>query len=224
MSLDIEYIDEPFNISELPLTKVYVLDNWLSPELHHHFDTMISDHQIWSKTNQVGSRHPNGLPHHSLWGASFYRDNFKPDTSCSEGDLSFVRFLIRRLETEFGFEWVRFQYAGLNSQTMGQHGTTHSDCQDDDDWNISFLYYTNKYWNPHWGGDLRFYDEHQQGLDGRQEHIEEHQIGSVEFKPNRLLMFDGRIPHGADAPNDNARYMDRKSLVVRGDEVRLCLQ
>ena len=34
-------------------------------------------------------------------------------------------------------------------------------------------------------------------------------------------MFDGRIPHGADAPNQSARYMDRKSLVVRGDEVEL---
>ena len=34
-------------------------------------------------------------------------------------------------------------------------------------------------------------------------------------------MFDGRISHGADAPNPSARYMDRRSLVVRGDEVRL---
>ena len=34
-------------------------------------------------------------------------------------------------------------------------------------------------------------------------------------------MFDGRRPHGADAPNSRARYMDRKSLVIRGDEVEL---
>ena len=39
--------------------------------------------------------------------------------------------------------------------------------------------------------------------------------------PNRLLMFDGRIPHGADAPNERARYADRKSIVLRGDEVEL---
>ena len=41
------------------------------------------------------------------------------------------------------------------------------------------------------------------------------------FKPNRLLMFDGRIPHGADAPSPKARYIDRKSVVLRGDEIRL---
>jgi hypothetical protein len=34
-------------------------------------------------------------------------------------------------------------------------------------------------------------------------------------------MFDGRIPHGADAPEPSSRYMDRRSLVIRGDEVRL---
>jgi hypothetical protein len=61
----------------------------------------------------------------------------------------------------------------------------------------------------------------QQGLDGRQEHIDNHQIAEVEFKPNRLIIFDGRIPHGADAPTPSARYIDRRSLVLRGDEVRL---
>ena len=61
----------------------------------------------------------------------------------------------------------------------------------------------------------------QQGLQGRDEHIENHQIAEVEFVPNRLVMFDGRIPHGADSPTQQARYMDRRSIVVRGDEVKL---
>ena len=47
------------------------------------------------------------------------------------------------------------------------------------------------------------------------------EIGSVDFKPNRLLMFDGRIQHGAEAPSSDARYIDRRSLVVRGDEIEL---
>ena len=133
----------------------------------------------------------------------------------------FTRYLDRRLQTEFGFKWVRFQYAGLNSQTQGLQGTTHKDCDLDDEWNLSFLYYPNKFWNESWGGALRQYDKEQQGLDGRDEHIKNHQIGEIEFKPNRLIMFDGRIPHGADAPDPSARYMDRRSLVIRGDEVRL---
>jgi hypothetical protein len=111
---------------------------------------------------------------------------------------------------------------GTNSQTQGLEGTTHADCQKDDEWNLSFLYYYNSYWNEEWGGDLRFYDDvPQHGRMGREEHIKNHQIGSVEFVPNRLIMFDGRIPHGADAPNSKARYMDRRSIVLRGDEVQL---
>jgi len=61
----------------------------------------------------------------------------------------------------------------------------------------------------------------QQGLAGRADHIKNHQVGEIEFKPNRLLIFDGRIPHGADAPTAKARYMDRRSLVIRGDEICL---
>ena len=110
---------------------------------------------------------------------------------------------------------------GVNSQTYGQHGTTHTDCKEEDEWNLSFLYYYNTYWNKEWGGNLRIYDEPQQGLDGRNEHIRNHEIGNIEFVPNRLLMFDGRLPHGADAPTERARYMDRRSIVLRGDEIEL---
>ena len=199
-----------------------MLDNWLSMELHHWFDQWICSKGIWSKTNQVNSNSPTGLPHHSLWGCSFFRSDYEVEQGLENSDTYCVKYLSRRLETEFGFMWNRFQYAGMNSQTMGQEGTTHSDCQDEDEWNISFLYYTNRFWNPHWGGVLRLYDDsYQQGLDGRKEHIKNHQIAEIDFKPNRLLMFDGRIPHGADAPHPKARYIDRRSMVIRGDEVRI---
>ena len=132
-----------------------------------------------------------------------------------------AKWLNRKIMTDFGFKWVRFQYMGTNSQTYCQLGTTHHDCDEQDEFNLSFLYYYNTFWNKEWGGTLRFYDASQQGLIGRDEHIVNHQIAEVDFKPNRLLMFDGRIPHGADAPNERARYADRKSIVLRGDEVEL---
>ena len=219
--MEIVHLDEPFKIQDLPLTKVYVLDNWLAQPLNHHYDSWISRNNIWSKTNQVESGSSTGLPHHRFWGATFFRHNYAIDRDTKVEETWFTRYLDRRLQTEFGFKWVRFQYAGLNSQTVGLQGTTHSDCDKDDAWNLSFLYYPNRFWNPAWGGRLRFYDSPQQGLDGRDEHIKNHQIGEVDFKPNRLIMFDGRIPHGADAPEESARYMDRRSLVIRGDEVRL---
>ena len=219
--MEIVYLNEPFKIQELPLTKVYVLDDWLAQPLHHFYDEQISEKNIWSKTNQVGSGSSTGLPHHSFWGATFFRNDYKVDSDVDESTTWFTRYLDRRLQTEFGFKWVRFQYAGLNSQTVGLQGTTHEDCRKEDEWNLSFLYYPNRFWNKSWGGKLRLYDAPQQGLDGRDEHIKNHQIAEIEFKPNRLIMFDGRIPHGADAPEPSARYMDRRSLVIRGDEVRL---
>ena len=215
------FIDEPFKIDDLPLKDIYVLDNWLCSELQQHYDQQLRMTNFWAKTNEVRSGSPTGLPHHSFWGGSLFRKNYATDDDVNPLDVKFTKYLNRRLQTEFGFKWVRFQYAGLNSQTQGLHGTTHSDCKDEDEWNLSFLYYPNTFWNPTWGGALRIYDSPQQGLDGRDDHIKNHQIAEIEFKPNRLIMFDGRIPHGADAPNPSARYMDRRSLVVRGDEVRL---
>ena len=224
MSLEIEYIDKPIKVSKLPLDKVYVIDNYLPTVLWHQIDTLLTNAMIWSKTNSVHGQSRTGLPHHSFWGASFFRGPNKMTEIDNLQVLSLMGAIDSKVQNDFGFRWIRFQYMGLNSQTQGLHGTTHSDCDQEDDYNLSFLYYYNKFWNPHWGGKLRFYDEPQQGLDGRNEHIENHQIGEVDFVPNRLLMFDGRIPHGADAPNERARYADRRSIVLRGDEVELCLQ
>jgi len=229
MSLLVEKVDSPFHIQSLPLDKVYIIDNYLETSIWHWINQRFTSSNIWSKTNQVGSESPTGLPHHSFWGASFFkadRDNKDFGFHNVEGDIDKkdsypAHYLNRRICTDFGFKWKRFQYMGLNSQTMGCHGTTHADCDTNDSWNLSFLYYYNTYWNPEWGGTLRLYDEPQQGLEGRNEHIKNHQIAEVEFVPNRLVMFDGRIPHGADAPNETARYMDRRSIVLRGDEVEI---
>jgi hypothetical protein len=225
MSLEIVEIDKPFAIKDLPLDKVYVIDNYLETSVHHWMNQQCG-RMNWSKSNQVQGDHKNGLPHHELWGGSFYRQEAgRAKIDERETPLSVIhgRYFNRKICTDFQFKWKRFQYMGLNSQTHGQHGTTHADCDKDDSWNLSFLYYYNTFWNPKWGGDLRFYNDEvrQYGLDGRDEHIKQHSIGSVEFKPNRLLIFDGRIPHGADAPHPRARYADRKSIVLRGDEVEL---
>ena len=224
--MKIHYVTEPFKLSEIPLKDVYVFDDFLSSEMHRAIDSHISRSSMWSKTNQVRGDSPTGLSHHQFWGATYFRavgDGSKKttDSDMKPSDSYLAQWFNRKIQTDFGFQWVRFQYMGLNSQTQGLQGTTHADCSPEDEWNLSFLYYTNKFWNKEWGGSLRFYDEMQLGIDGRDEHIKNHQIGEVEFKPNRLLMFDGRIPHGADAPSPKARYMDRKSIVLRGDEIRL---
>lgn len=222
-SLNVNYIEKPFYIEDLPLAEnVYVIDDYLAPNLHRALDYHLQQCS-WQKTNEVkqdggwwSSR--GGLPNHSLWGAAFMGPNG------TDGYLNgpsgypnyIIKWLNRKLQTDFGFKWVRFQYAGANSQLHGQQGTCHSDCQDYDEWNLSFLYYTNQFWNPNWGGRLRFYDTNVKG--GTLKDMDEYEIGAVDFVPNRLLMFDGRIQHGAEAPSEDAKYIDRKSIVIRGDE------
>ena len=224
--IEVVHLDKPFKIKDMPLgNKVYVIDDYLETSIHFWLENMIKRANMWSKSNQVRGESKTGLPHHELWGASFYTGQRK-DGSLVRGDCTGLqvipgKYLNRRICTDFGFKWKRFQYMGMNSQTYGQHGTTHSDCNDENDWNLSFLYYYNTFWNPAWGGDLRIYNSFQWGIEGREEHVRDNQIGSVEFVPNRLLIFDGRIPHGADAPTERARYADRCSIVLRGDEIEL---
>ena len=224
--IEVVHLDKPFKIKDMPLgNKVYVIDDYLETSIHFWLENMIKTANMWSKSNKVRGDSKTGLPHHELWGAAYYVGQRK-DGSLVRGDCTSLqvipgKYLNRRICTDFGFKWKRFQYMGMNSQTYGQHGTTHSDCDDDNDWNLSFLYYYNTFWNPAWGGDLRLYNSFQWGIEGREEHVRDNQIGSVEFVPNRLLIFDGRIPHGADAPTKRARYADRCSIVLRGDEIEL---
>lgn len=225
MKLNIQYLDEPFRISEMPLgNNIYVIDNYLEASLHKAVNKFLSN-CAWQKTNQVNGDSNDGrggLPNHQLWGCSFLQGIDQEDGYLS-GKKGFpnhlIRWFNRRLQTDFGFSWVRFQYAGGNSQTHGQYGTCHADCDPEDEWNLSFLYYPNEFWNPNWGGKLRFYSEMVPG--GILEDMNHLEIGSVDFVPNRLLMFDGRIDHGAEAPHESARYIDRKSIVIRGDEIEL---
>lgn len=67
-NVELEFIKEPFHIKDMPLQKVYVLDDYLSTTMHHCIDDRITRNSYWAKTNQVNSDSPTGLPHHSFWG------------------------------------------------------------------------------------------------------------------------------------------------------------
>ena len=213
--MEIIYHDEPFKIKELPLTDIHVIDNWLSPDIHNWFDEKLRNTCRWNQNNQVTRE---GEVRHKFWGVTFYRENYQLDEMQDHG--WWIRTLDNRLQQEFGFRWKRFDYAGMNGQTLGLQGTVHEDCAPEDDRNLSFLWYNNLFWKEEWGGPLRIYNENARGFVGFSEDLLKHQILEVPYKPNRLLVFDGRIPHSADAPV-NTTYHNRQSLVIRGSEVEL---
>ena len=51
------------------------------------------------------------------------------------------------------------------------------------------LYYPNFKWNREWGGETMFYDDNNKDL-----------IFASEYEPNKMILFDGRIPHSVRAP------------------------
>ena len=80
-----------------------------------------------------------------------------------------------------------FERIYANGQTSGQCGTLHID-----DGDSTFLYYPNPEWKTDYQGHLIFFN-------GDEEDSEACRI--VEYKPNRAIFFDGKIPHYADAPD-----------------------
>ena len=79
------------------------------------------------------------------------------------------------------FKGIKRIYA--NGQTGGQCGTPHYD-----DGDLTFLYYPAPEWNITWQGHLIFLNEKKEGE-------------SIVFhKPNRSVLFSGKIEHYADAP------------------------
>jgi len=68
-----------------------------------------------------------------------------------------------------------------NGQTAGQHGVPHKD-----DGDITVLYFPNK-WEHYWGGHLHLiWDNHIDRI--------------VQYKHNRIVMFDANVEHYSTAP------------------------
>ena len=117
--IEVTYLDKPFKIKDMPLNKVYVVDNYLETSLHHWIENHLDTANMWSKSNKVRGKSKTGLPHHELWGAAFFVGQ-NEDGSLIRGDCTNFqslpgKYLNRRICTDFGFKWKRFQYMGTNS-------------------------------------------------------------------------------------------------------------
>jgi len=134
-----------------------------------------------------------------------------------------------KLQQQFRFDWVRFQYCGFNGQITGQDGTVHEDTHKDgrSENNLTFLFYDQEHWEDDWGGDLIFFNSefHNPELGiGIPENEKDYEIGRIKYKPNRLIVVNGMISHrhpGPAIPYDKPNFPFRTSMVMRGDEIKL---
>jgi SM-20-related protein len=69
-----------------------------------------------------------------------------------------------------------------NGHTYGSDGTLHTDSTTTQSY--TSIYYPHRTWQPNWAGETVFFNEEKNDI-----------IGSAYPRPNRLVIFDGRIPH-----------------------------
>jgi hypothetical protein len=170
------------------------------------FDRFFSDTQLvllsqwalqtphWMLTNSVYNAVRQAQ--HRIWGASY----IKAWKQHGWPGLPPVLFsAIATVSQRLGIFFTAPTYIGLNGQSRGQDASVHVDCERDAPGQLSVLIYIGEDTD----GDLVLYDK-----DTRNQ-----PQGRIAFRPNRVVAFDGSIPHQALAPR-NDRF--RMSVIVRG--------
>jgi len=205
------YHSKLFKIDSLPLTDIHVIDDWCPTSIWDAFLKDIKKKPRWEYNNDV--TYEDGETTEVTWAYRFYGKWFKQYGS----QYKIVDPIIEKMCEDFGVAYQQFDYAGINGQTEGMQGTIHKDSFRPN--NISFLWHCNKEWDSEWEGKFRVYkfDTLEKGVRGySKELINKYQIAEIEYKPNRLIILDGRYPHSADAPLD-CNFNLRQTLVVRGN-------
>ena len=163
-------------------TQILLLEQWALQTPH------------WMLTNSSLDEH--GRPKHRIWGASYIQALQRHGWSGLPPVLfSSVATMFQRL----GVMITGPEYVGLNGQSRGQDGSTHTDCARDASDQLSLLIYVGEDTD----GDLLLYDK-----DDPQRVLDR-----IHFRPNRVVALDGSIPHAACGPSDDKFRM---SVVVRG--------
>ena len=139
----------------------------------------------------------NGRMQHRIWGASYMRAWKSGGWAALPPTLfSTMMTLFQKLGTAI----TDVSYIGLNGQLRGQDASMHTDCELDSPTQMSILIYIGE----NTDGDLLLFDKEDQ------ETVHE----TIEFRPNRVIVFDGSIPHRAMAPSTEGF---RISAIVRGE-------
>jgi hypothetical protein len=187
-----EGFDRP-NLGDI-VDRLLVFDDLLSPTQLLLLCRWALTTPHWMLTNSAYNE--DGQAQHRIWGASYiqpWRQQGWP--GLPPVLFSTIATVCQQLDVFF----TAPSYIGLNGQSRGQQASVHVDCPRDAADQLSILIYIGEDTD----GDLILYDK-----DTRTR-----QMDRVQYRPNRVVAFDGSIPHQALAPSDD-RF--RMSIIVRG--------
>jgi hypothetical protein len=174
--------------------RVLVFDNFFSSTQLLLLERWALETPHWMLNNSVVG--VDGKAQHRIWGASYIKTWKKGGLPALPPTLfGAVGTLFRRL----GVVITDVQYIGLNGQLRGQDASMHTDCTLDAPDQLSILIYIGEDTD----GDLLLFDKEDQQTS----------LEQISFRPNRIVAFDGSIPHRALAPTNNSFRM---SGIVRG--------
>ena len=176
------------------VNRVLVFDDVFSSTQLHILEQWALQTPHWMLTNSTYNE--KGVAMHRLWGASYieaWQRNGWP--GLPPVLFSAVATLFRKLNVTI----TAPEYIGLNGQSRGQDASMHADCDLDSPDDLSILIYIGEDTT----GDLLLYDKKNR----------KHLLHRIAFRPNRVIAFDGSVPHQAFAPTDDKFRM---SVIIRG--------
>ena len=174
--------------------RVLVFDDFLAATQLHVMEQWALKTPHWMLTNT--SYNDKGVMRYRLWGASYIealrRDGW---TGLPPVLTAAIAATFKKLNVTIAAP----EYIGLNGQSYGQDAAMHSDCELDSPDDLSILIYLGEDTT----GDLHLYDKKDR----------KRLLHRIAYKPNRVIAFDGSVPHQALAPKDEKFRM---SIIVRG--------
>lgn len=175
--------------------RVFVFDDLFSSTQLLLLERWALETPHWMLNNIVSDA--EGRNQHRIWGASYieaWKERGWP--ALPPTFFSAVTLVFRKL----GVTITTAQYVGLNGQLHMQDASMHTDCERDAPDQLSILIYIGEDTD----GDLLLFDKNDS----------ENVLDRIAFRPNRIVAFDGSIPHRALAPTDDKF---RVSAIVRGE-------
>lgn len=174
--------------------RAFVFDDFFPTAQIQLYEQWAMQTPHWMLANS--SHDEDGHAKHRIWGASFIELwRRKGWAGLPPVLFSIIAAVFQKLDISI----TEPEYIGLNGQSKGQTASMHTDCAYDSPDDLSILVY----FGEDTDGDLLLYDKADRAR----------LLHTIAFKPNRVVVFDGSVPHQAFAPTDDKFRM---SMIIRG--------
>lgn len=174
--------------------RAFIFDDFFAEPQLKLYEKWALQSPHWMLSNSSHDEH--GHAKHRIWGASFIEPwRLKGWAGLPPVLFSIIATVFQKLDVTI----TEPEYIGLNGQSKDQTASMHTDCAHDSPDDISILVYLGEDTD----GDLILYDKDNTAL----------ALHRIAFAPNRVVVFDGSVPHQALAPTDEKF---RVSIIIRG--------